>query len=261
MKLLRFALLSVLWLLPLWLSAAPGAVRNGAVSAELVAPQLSIQPGQIFRVALKLDHKEYWHSYWINPVTGNGYEHTVLLFVDITPPATLPAGTPVTLRAKAEWLMCEDVCVPGAADLELTLDVSPDEPAANMSIGRLFNNAVADLPKPLEGWTASATRKDHVIIFKLTPTAKSPGHHPAELHLFDTAGVIDYAAPQQLTEENGTLVLALPIAKDAPENATRLAGVLVSANGWGGLIPSHGATFDVAITDSSQQSAVSSQPL
>jgi thiol:disulfide interchange protein DsbD len=296
MKSLRLALFSVFCLLSLWLQAAPGPVRKGAVQAELVAPELSIQPGQTFRVALKLDHNEYWHSYWINPgtgyptslkwklpegftagpilwptpnvvkdrhgqVIGNGYEHTVFLFVDITPPATLPAGTPVTLRAKAEWLMCEDVCVPGTADLELTLDVSPDEPAANMAIGRRFNNAVDDLPKPLEGWTASATRKDHVITFKLTPTAKSPGHRPAELHLFDTAGVIDYAAPQPLTEENGTLVLALPIAKDAPEDATRLTGVLVSANGWGGMIPSHGATFDVALGNSSQQSAVSSQPL
>src|SRR5688572_3834252 len=295
MKFPRAVLFSVLCLLPLWLLAAPGPVRKGAVQAELVAPQLSIQPGHTFRVALKLDHDEHWHSYWINPgtgyptslkwklpegftagpilwpvphvvkdtrgqVTGNGYEGTAFFFVDLTAPANLPAGTPVTLRAKADWLMCEDVCMPGNADLELTLNVSPDKPEPNMAIVRLFNNAQADLPKPLEGWTASATRQGDAIVFRLTPAAKNNSHRPQGLHLFDNAGVIDYAAPQPLTEENGALILTLPVAKDAPEDATRFVGVVVSANGWGGMIPSHGATFDVALGTGDQQSAVSSQP-
>src|SRR6478736_3981120 len=294
MKLLRFALFSLLCALPLWLAAAPGPVRKGAVQAELVAPQLSIQPGQTFRVALRLDHDEHWHSYWINPgtgyptslkwklpegfkagpilwpvphvvkdtrgqVTGNGYEGTAFYFVDITPPANLPAGTPVTLRAKADWLMCSEVCMPGGADLELTLAVSADQPEPNMKVARLFNNAVAALPQPLNGWTATASRKDNVVTFRLTPVAGQTDR-PKDLHLFDAAGLIDYAAPQPLTEENGVLVLTLPVAKDAPADATRISGVLVSANGWGGMVPSHGATFEVAISDSSQPSAVSGQP-
>src|SRR6478735_8238063 len=184
MKFPRAVLFSVLSLLSLcFLQAAPGPVRKGAVQAELVAPQLSIQPGQAFRVALRLDHDEHWHSYWINPgtgypttlkwtlpegftagpivwpvphvvkdtrgqVTGNGYENRVFLFVQITPPASLPAGQPVTLRAKADWLMCSEVCMPGNADLELTLDVRTESPAPNMQIARLFNNAFADLPRP-----------------------------------------------------------------------------------------------------------------
>src|SRR3954469_6574060 len=118
MKFSRPLLFVVLGLLPLWLTAAPGPVRKGAVKAELVAPQLSIQPGHEFRVALRLDHDEHWHSYWINPgtgsptslkwklpegfkagpiiwpvphvvqdtrgqFTGNGYEGTAFYFVDI----------------------------------------------------------------------------------------------------------------------------------------------------------------------------------
>jgi len=295
MKSLRFALFSVLCLLPLWLQAAPGPVRKGAVKAELVAPYQSIQPGQTFRVALKLDHDEHWHSYWINPgtgyptslkwklpegfkagpilwptphvvkdtrgqVTGNGYEGTAFLFVDITPPANLPAGTPVTLRAKADWLMCSEVCMPGMADLELTLEVSPDQPAPNMSIARLFNNAQADLARPLEGWTASASRKDATLVFRLTPAAKNQGQRLGDLHVFDNVGLIDYAAPQTLTEENGTFVLTLPVSKDAPEGVTRFAGIVVPANGWGGTILGKGATFDVELGASAQPSAVSSQP-
>jgi len=66
------------------------------------------------------------------------------------------------------------------------------------------------------------------------PAQTRAGHtdKPQDLHLFDTAGLIDYAAAQPVTEENGTLILTLPIAKDAAADATRLAGVLVSSNGW-----------------------------
>jgi thiol:disulfide interchange protein DsbD len=116
-----------------------------------------------------------------------------------------------------------------------------------MSIARLFNNAQASLPRPLEGWTASATRKGETVVLTLTPAAKHNGHRPAKLHLFDNAGLIDYAAPQPLTEENGALVLTLAVSKDAPADVTRFAGVIDAADGWGGVIGSHGATFDVAL--------------
>ncbi len=293
MKLPRL-LSCVLWLLPLWLTAAPGPVRKGAVQAELVAADASIQPGAVFRVALRLDHDEHWHSYWINPgtgypttlkwklpegfkagpiiwptphvvkdtrgnITGNGYEGTAFLFVDLTAPANLPPGESVTLRAKADWLMCREVCMPGMADLELTLPVRAEKPGPNMEVARVFNNAAADLPQPLAGWSLTATRKDHHLIVRVVPSAGTT-HHPQDLHLFDTAGLVDYAAAQPAAEENGAVVLTLPIAKDAPADVTRLSGVLVSSNGWGGTIPGHGATFDVALQPSNQQSAVSGQP-
>ncbi|MES1168618.1 MAG: hypothetical protein ABUL61_05565, partial [Oleiharenicola lentus] len=212
-------------------------------------------------------------------ITGNGYEKTAFLFVDITAPA-LPAfrssenagqipggqqaatgnlvlGQSVTLRAKADWLMCREVCMPGMADLELTLPVLAEQPAPNMTVARLFNNAVAALPEPLKGWQVAASRTATAIVVRLTPAAGNTDK-PQDLHLFDAAGLVDYAAAQPVTEESGSLVLTLAPAKDAPTDVTRLSGVLVSGNGWGGMIPSHGATFDVEF--SAQPSAVGSQP-
>lgn len=296
-------LLPALGLLALSLStgllAAPGMVKKGAVGAELVAAEDSIQPGRPFLVALKLNHDEHWHSYWINPgtgyptslawklpagfkagdiiwptphvvqdtkgvVTGHGYEGEVFLFVEITPPSDLAPGTDVTLRARAEWLMCKDVCMPGDANVELTLPVKAGAPGPNMAVARLFNNARADLPQPLQGWSVTATRAGPALTLRLTPAAGTT-HRPAGLHLFDTAGLVDYAAPQQITEDNGTIVLALTVAKDAPADAARLAGVLSSANGWGPALPAHGATFDVALggaeaTSNPQPSTLNSQP-
>ena len=290
MKFLRFALFSVLCLLPLWLPAVVSSpVRKGAVKASLVTPEQGIQAGKSFWVALKLEHDEHWHSYWINPgtgyptsikwtlpagftagpivwptphvvkdtrgnVTGHGYEGTVFLFTEITAPANLPAGTPVTLNAKADWLMCSEVCMPGDAKLELTLPVTAGQPEPDMTIARLFNNNFADLPKPLDGWTVAASRTADTFTVRVTP-ATAGTTLPPEVHLYDNAGLIDYSAPQELSTDQGALVLKLKAASDGPADATRLAGILVAAHGWGGLVLSHGATFDVPIGTSSQQLA------
>ncbi|RXK54826.1 hypothetical protein ESB00_02705 [Oleiharenicola lentus] len=280
MNLLR-ALLACLLLLPGLLTAAPGPVKKGAVTAELVSHDASIQPGKPFLVALRLTHEEHWHTYWINPgtgyptslnwklpegfkagdiqwpvphvvkdtkgnVTGHGYEDETFLFVEITPPATLSPGTEVTLHAVADWLMCAEVCMPGDAKLELTLPVKAEAPAPNLSVARVFNNAYADLPRPLAGWSLTAARDGAIFTVRLTPAAGTT-HRPQDLHLFDRAGLIDYAAPQQIREENGSYVFTLAAAKEGDAAATRLAGVITAKNGWGGTTPSQGATFDVAL--------------
>lgn len=273
-------LLSVL-IQPSALIAAPGPVKKGAVTAELVAHDASIQPGRPFHVALKLTHDAHWHTYWINPgtgyptslrwtlpegfsageiiwptphvvqdtkgnVTGHGYEGVVFLFVEITPPKDLAAGTEVTFRAVADWLMCMDVCMPGDAKLDLTLPVKSEPPAPNMSVARLFNNAKADLPQPLAGWSVTAERRENSFVVRLTPAAGTT-HRPQGLHLFDSAGLVDYAAPQTITEENGAIVFTLAAAKEGDPAAPRLAGVITSDSGWGSTSPSHGASFDVAL--------------
>ncbi len=262
MKLPRLPLFVGLLLLPLWLAAAPGAVRKGAVTAELVAAQSSIQPGKSFLVALKLTHDTHWHSYWINPgtgyptslkwklpagftagpilwptphvvqdkrgrITGHGYEGEVFLFVELTAPASLKPGEDVTLRATADWLMCEDVCMPGRAELELTLPVGAGSAATNPALVQAY----ANLPLRSKGWTATASRTDKIFTLRLTPVSGTT-HRPQALHFFDTAGLIDYAAAQTVTEENGSSVLTMAVSKEAPADATSLTGVLASTNGW-----------------------------
>ena len=148
------------WLPSLLLPAAPGAFNASAVAVELVAGQASIQPGQSFWVALKMNHDPHWHSYWINPgtgyatsltwklprasppapssgpaphvmkdptgqITGYGYENENFLFTQnhSSRPGS-PPGSSVTQQAKAGWLMCKDSCVPGEAQVNLTLPVS-----------------------------------------------------------------------------------------------------------------------------------------
>lgn len=263
----------------LLLSVSAKPVRNGAVVAELVSAQASIQPGQPFWVALKLDHDAHWHTYWIyagtgyptsinwtlpegftagpivwptphtvkdtsGNITGNGYEGQIFLFTKITPPANLAPGTTITLKAATEWLMCKDSCMPGDAALELTRLVTAEAPQPDMTIARLFNNAFADVPTANPEWVFSAQRDGKKIILRVTPRAPGNTHELSTPHYFDEAGVVDYAIPPKVTKEGATLVLELSATAEAPADARGLKGVLTTANGFGGTYAPHGALVD-----------------
>ena len=48
------------------------------------------------------------------------YTSEVLLFAEIDAPTTLPPE-PISIQAKTDWLVCQSLCVPGRAQLSLTL--------------------------------------------------------------------------------------------------------------------------------------------
>jgi thiol:disulfide interchange protein DsbD len=274
--------------LPADASAKAGPVRNGNVVAELVAGRSNIQPGQPFWVALKMNHDEHWHSYWINPgtgyatsltwklpagftagnivwptphvvkdtagkITGYGYEGESYLFVQITPPADLTAGSSVTLQATAEWLMCKDVCMPGEARLELTLPVASAASGAADPLSP-FGQAFAKLPTPLAGWVATAERGAKSVTLRLAPAG--PGsHRPTNLHFFDVDGLLDYASPQTIREENGGFVIEMALSVDAKPDLAHLAGVLASGNGWVPSSDYRGAMLDVPLASAKPAAA------
>jgi DsbC/DsbD-like thiol-disulfide interchange protein len=53
-----------------------------------------------------------------------GYENSVLIFTQITPPADLPADFSGDFHADVNWLVCSDACIPGKDSLDLTLKSS-----------------------------------------------------------------------------------------------------------------------------------------
>src|SRR6266704_2290164 len=128
------------------------------VKATLVADTSAIVPGKPFTAGLLLRMAPGWHTYWkfsgdAGPPTeikwklpagwkvgeiqwpiplktndpGDiqtyGYQDEVLLMQEITPPAKIDIS-PVKLSADANWLVCEKICIPGSANLELELPTS-----------------------------------------------------------------------------------------------------------------------------------------
>src|SRR5512141_2261573 len=130
-------------------------VQTDHVEAELIALRTAIEPGKPLHAGLRLKMDNEWHTYWRNPgdtglpttiawslppgfaagdiewpapkridvstFANYGYENEVVLPVTIQTPATLAVGTPVTIKAKAEWLVCREQCIPGEANLDLDL--------------------------------------------------------------------------------------------------------------------------------------------
>lgn len=266
-------------------------VRNGAVQVELVARQAAVQPGQAFWVALKVAHDTPWHTYWINAgtgyptsiawtlpegftagpivwpaphtvkdtagnVTGNGYKGTVYLFTQVTPPATLVPGSKVELRAAAEWLMCAESCMPGDAKVALTLPVAAEAGAENAAVAKAF----AGLPRDPAPWTVSARRDGAHVFLSVSGAPGGPAHAPEGLHFFEEQAHVDYAAPQVLTTAAGSWTLQLAAAADAPADAARLKGLLVSKNGWTTGEGYAALAVDVPLTSGASATAAAAAP-
>jgi thiol:disulfide interchange protein DsbD len=265
------------------LCASSAAVR-AQVSASLVPADASIHAGTPFTVALRLVHQPHWHSYWVNPGTGlpttlkwtlpqgwtaggilwpapalltdtrgaaigNGYDGDLLLPVTLTPPADLKPGTTVELRADAEWLMCQNECVPGSAKLTLGLPVSAESPQPDPVWGARIRAVLSQLPAADPSWTASAAlgAKTATLTVQASASAASPAQTPEDLHFFSEDGVVASDLPQTVASDGkGGFVLTLPVSDDAPKNPQRLVGVLTSKQGWrtDGSLP--GLRIDVA---------------
>ena len=146
------------------LSGAPGEGDPSPVRARLIAENHSIEPGSTVMVGLHIQHDEGWHTYWKNggdsglptelewdlpegwsaseliwptpertvdpgDLITYGYSHDVVLFTRITAPAN--ASGAVTLKARADWLMCLDLCIPGGQDVDTRLEVGGNSGSAS----------------------------------------------------------------------------------------------------------------------------------
>ncbi len=271
-----FALASLAWI-PVF--AAP--VKTDHVEAELVAERTAIVPGQPLAVALRLKIEDGWHTYWRNPgdsglpttiawtlppgfaageiewpaphalpvgpLVNHGYEGDVLHLVTVTPPADLAPGASATLKARADWLVCKETCIPDGADLTLALPVAAAA-AADPTWAPRIGAARAALPQPLAGWKVDAMGEGAAIRLTLVPP---PGaRNPGTLHFFPLdESRIEPSPPQRLARgDAGAYVLMLPVSSLHSGEFRQLTGVLAASEGFSGAGgTSRAATIDVPL--------------
>jgi thiol:disulfide interchange protein DsbD len=259
------------WILGLLL-ASPAAyslsgpvVATDNVKAGLVSETGAIGQGQSIWVALELNIRAGWHTYWRNPgdsglattlawslppgfaagdivwttphrfdlppLVNYGYEGRAVHLVKITAPRDLKPGSAL-LRAKASWLVCSDVCIPEEAELHLTLPVVSGAAAADPAATALFAAARGDLPSP-EPAPTSATLSDGKLVITLGPEWGATLSHIVALKFFPYAeGGIEYGAAQTFTRSRAGVELAIK-AGDQPPTAT-VGGVLLATEETGG---------------------------
>lgn len=232
------------------------------VKARLVAEKPSIEPGETLAVALVLDHKAHWHTYYVNPgqagfppslewslpdgFTGGelafptpllgtfagapfyGYDGETWFLTHVTAPDAIETDT-VTLNAKASWLACEEQCIPGEEMVALTLAVGQSE--ADPTRTAVFETARKHLPAASTDWTATAGESGNTITIRLT--APDATADPGELRFFGENSIEDSAAPQTVAHDGAKWTLSFPRNPETEPKPDRVTGILKAANGWG----------------------------
>ena len=186
----RFAFLSFFIALIGWVPALSQPVDGGHARVELVSERALAVPGETVWFGLSFEIDPNWHIYWRNagdagippeitwresgglapdsisafswplpellPVVPGqimdyGYSDQIVLPFMVTLPDEVEG--PLLFEGVADYLICEDVCIPESADIRLMLSVGgaqiPDEYGAE-----LIQAALADVPPMLTG-TAS----------------------------------------------------------------------------------------------------------
>ena len=255
---------AILAMVPAVCVSAP-TVKTEHVEAELVAAKGGAQPGKPALVGLKLRMEPQWHTYWKNPgdsglptkiqwvlpegwkageiqwpyphplpvgpLMNYGYEDEVVLLAELTPPASASGAVPV--KARAEWLVCKDVCIPEKGELDMVVNVSPAEPSANPRFQANIERAVNQLPVDAAGWKyESALRGKSLVVRMTAPEGAAP---PATAAFFpEREGLIEPPAPQKVTRDARSITIEMRLADPVPPGVTAVKGVAVSESGWSG---------------------------
>jgi len=235
-------------------------VQAENVRAELLADVAAVKAGEPFWVGLRQTIRPKWHTYWKNPgesglpteikwtlpagvtadpivwptpnlfniggVINYGYQDETVLLVRITPPADL-SGSSLKLAAEANWLVCEDVCIPEDGKFELSLPIAAAATPASPVTRAIFDKARRNVPmeSPWPARYGVAKSGDPTLIVEargLKPdTIRDVYFFPAEW------GPVASLAKQsaQVTADGIRIPLKKGDAKTTPPE--RLAGTLV----------------------------------
>ena len=260
MRALKVWLFALLFISPAAFALSGSPVATDNVKAQLVSEVNAVGPGQVFWVALELNIRDGWHTYWRNPgdsgeptklawqlppgftagdivwttphrfeiapLVNYGYAKHAVHLVQITAPKDLKAGTPITLAAKASWLVCSDVCIPEGADLQLKMPIGAQAGGIDPQASSLFAGARSELPSAQPAATSARIQGDQLII-TLGSEWGATLSQITSLAFFPYAeGGIEYATPQKLTRTKGAVELSMKVGYQPPK-AGAIRGVLV----------------------------------
>jgi len=228
------------------------------VRAKLLADTNAVVPGKSFTVGLLLRIAPAWHTYWkfsgdaglpselkwklpagwkigeiqwpiplktIDPgdIQTYGYENEVLLMQEIASPTKLDSSS-VKLSADASWLVCERICIPGGATLQLELPVSTASQPANTE---LFTRYRRLLPQNWPG--ANVAKADWSRVgsdLRLKVTSESLASYPAFdfFPLPEQNTVVGH--PRIESRNKNKIVFRIPI-ESSEKNLSSMAGLVV----------------------------------
>ncbi|HWV18744.1 MAG TPA: protein-disulfide reductase DsbD domain-containing protein [Rhodocyclaceae bacterium] len=258
------------------LGYAADTARTEQVKVRLIPERTVVQPGSQVLIGLEQKIIPHWHTYWLNPgdsglatsitwqlpagtsagpilwpvpsrhkqgnLTNYGYSDRVLLLSAIQIPADAKPGSSLPIAAKANWLVCEEICIPQQAELNLTLKVA----AQRGPVNREIQAAHAALPENAP-WPASVSYAQDKLQLRIANPELVAGKLEEVWFYPFKWGKLAHGAPQAVSRDGDTLVLDLQ-AGDAPGTAGEtLEGLLAVSEKSGRQTLTRG--FNVRATD------------
>jgi thiol:disulfide interchange protein DsbD len=249
------ALCGPLLLQPRGADAGDAVVQTPQTRAELSAEHSVAAPGESLWVALSIDLKPKWHTYWRTPgdagepivitwklpdgvvagpiqwptperfsfsgITGFGYTRHVTLLTELKIASSVAAPTEILLRADGAWLICAEICVPEDGSFSLPIKIDPAH--RKIAADAAFTAARDAVPRPAP-WPVKATRSGNTLTITAGPGIAEPALKSVLFFPYD-ADLIANGAKQDFRFQDGTLELKLELTSDAAKRG-EAAGVL-----------------------------------
>ena len=244
-------------------SAASSSAATEQVKARLLTDHQVATPGQRLRVAVQQQIIPHWHTYWQNPgdsgeptqihwqlpagvtvsaidwpaperfvlgpVTNYGYSNEVSLLQWLQLPPDWPPGQPLSLKARVDWLVCEEECIPQSVDLALAIPVAATAVPAPEADLAILSASAARLPQP---WPADLLSQSQLTAtasgYRLTLQGLPAGFTVTDSYFFPASwGALAQSQPQRWQLEQGRLLLDLPAGDNPLQAGASLDGVLL----------------------------------
>ncbi|MCF8495671.1 MAG: thioredoxin family protein [Alphaproteobacteria bacterium] len=205
------------------------------LKVEILSEQGTIHPGESLWIAIEQTIEPHWHTYWVNPgdsgaaprlqwtlppgfeisgiqwpipekipygpLLNYGYSDHVTLLQKLTAPATLPDG-PLTLSARADILVCQEICIPAFSSHEIVLNHPAQNEAANQNI---IESALAALPTPTDTQPLYQEDQGNFILTFSSPPSPEIQLESLELFPQDWGIVENTARPEISRDADGSL--------------------------------------------------------
>jgi DsbC/DsbD-like thiol-disulfide interchange protein len=231
---------------------------------ELVSENQWIEAGHTAHLGLRFQLEKGWHIYWMNPgdsgepprvkwqlpagvstgemewptprrlgtasIVDFGYEDDVMLIVQLHAETALATQGLAQIGAAVKVLVCREMCIPGTAQLSLTLPVKSQPPVPDARTADWFAAARKALPRPAPAsWRISVADAGDSFVL----SAKI-GEHVTRADFFPLAeSQVKNAAAQQFAAVPGGFRLTLRKSDQLLKPVQRLKGVLDLAGDQG----------------------------
>ena len=238
-------------------AVAPTLPSPSHLNVDLVSEYRAIAPARIAWIGLRFEIEPGWHIYWKDPgdsgeppsvqwnlppglkagairwpapqripdhtLVDYGYNHSVLLMAPIRLLRPVPTVSPVKVSATVKYLVCREVCIPGASHVAMSLPVSRTSSRPS-EWHKLFVQTRAHWPKPTPtGWRVGALATGGGFVLSLHTGSSE---HQALFFPADP-NVIKNAAPQPATALADGVRLTLQKSDLLVKPVTHLEGVIV----------------------------------